>query len=332
MKTIIVILLLCMNSISNAQYLIPYNQNGQFGLCNTEGELKLTPQYQSVGFFNKELNGYLIEKESRYGLLDKDLKPVIPAISIAPLASSGEWLVVFVSENEFHYYSKTTFQLVNKKTIGNQNNSGPVMPYDPNMANSPNFGWSREQVMLLFMEKHGNKSKEYHVVDATGYFQINEVEENGKGKPIGLFLARTKSFMLNNADSVRYISATWVPAKQTYYVIAKTGPEQYVTDANKAIVFPRKQYSRLYIMPEYIGFTADSIDNKKTANYYIINSGKVIENKFSDFRHTRTLTIDNRRFDIFSVTINNYYQHKSQRVLIGENGKPYFSVDFEYNN
>nr|WP_314492436.1 WG repeat-containing protein [uncultured Chryseobacterium sp.] len=312
-----------------AQNLIPYNNNGKYGLCDTEGKIALEPVYDDTRFFSSEINGYPIKKDGKYGVLNKDLKTVIAFISIAPVTENTDGYTVYFSENELHYYSKN-YQLVKKRMIDNMPNSyGPVTT-----SGSDHYSdhFTNEKVLELFKKKYSKKGA-YQVVAANStYYSICSENTSGKCISTAVFLPRTTTFLLNNEEK-EYQNVTWNPGTSKYYIIVKNGTKEYVIDQDEKIIFPEKEYERLYVVKNYIGYKEkNSASEKNVTHYFMISSGKTIENKFSSFDPAKSLMIDGKNFDIFKAKVNNYDLHKSQDVYIGENGKQYFKVDFTFDN
>ncbi len=312
-----------------AQNLIPFNNNGKYGLCDTEGKILLEPIYDDTRFFSSETNGYPIKKEGKYGLLNKDLKTVIPFISIEPIVESSDGYIIYFSEKELHYYSKN-FKFVKKRVVENIPNSyGPVTT-----AASDQYSdhFTNEKVLELFKKKYGKKGA-YRVVSANStYYDICLENANGKCISVAVFLPRTSMFLINNEEK-EHENVTWNPGTAKYYIKVKNGTKEYVIDQDEKIIFPAKEYERLYVVKNYIGYKENnSASEKNVTHYFIISSGKTIENKFSSFDPVKSLMINGKNFDIFKARLNNYDLHTSQDVYIGENGKPYFKVDFAFDN
>ena len=311
-----------------AQNLIPFNNGGKYGLCDIEGKLLLDAKYDETRFFSTKTNGYAVQENGKYGLMDKDLKLVIPFLSINPISESKDGYLVYISDKEVQYYSKN-YQLTQKKTLENRTgNHGPLESVkDDDFSDS----YSNEIVLALFNKKYPGKGK-INVVSAdnTYYELCSKTESNCK--PLGIFLPRTSVFLMNN-EKDEYKNVTWNSTISKYIILVKNGSEQYVIDQDKKVIFPSKEYDRLYIQKNYIGYKAKNSSSKKSVtHYYIISSGTTIENKFSSFDLAKTLMIDGRKFEVFRATINDYKNHRSDHVYIGENGKSYFKVDYEFDN
>jgi hypothetical protein len=313
----------------NAQNLIPYNDNGKYGLCDINGKIELEPIYSDTNFFSVKTNGYAVQKDGKYGLLNKDLKIVIPFVSIEPITGNDNGYVIYFSENELHYYSKS-YQLVKKRMLEQTSESyGPVTA---DYASDTPDHFTNEKVLELFKKKYPKKGK-YNVVSANNtYYRICSENENGECISLAVFLPKISVFLINN-EQKEYQSVTWNPGTSMYHILVKNGTKEYVIDQNEKTVFPAKEYDRLYVLKNYIGYKDKNSSSKKSVtHYFIISSGVTIENKFSSFDPVKSLLIDGKNFDIFKAKINNYDLHQSQDVYIGENGKPYFKVDFTFDN
>ncbi|ASK29049.1 hypothetical protein CEY12_02520 [Chryseobacterium sp. T16E-39] len=332
MKTYLLALLIGTGSWVSAQdNLIPYNKNGVFGLCDIKGDIKVKPQYSNISFFNERTGGYIIRNYEKYGLINKQLKEVIPPNSSEPIFSAGENRVGAVIGNEIIFYDKNSFQEVKRQKI-EPSNQEPGMPITAQYPDRT--GPSREEVIALFKKKYGNKYKaeRFNAVSANETYFDLEVFAEGKSKSIGLFLPKTNTFLLDEGDNT-YSSAVWIPSKNSYYItVIDTTKRKSVITEDKKVIFEPKEYKRLYVMPTYIGYSEPNESSDKAANYYIINSGKAIKNQFSDFRSSGLLTVDGKGFQVFSADIENPDLHKSQKIYIGENGEQYFEVDFKYGN
>jgi WG containing repeat len=86
-KFLLIVILLKVVYCSNAQYttnlnsfMIPYNEKGNWGYCDTSGKVLLNPIYDSIGFFigsNTRIYQMAItKKNNKYGVLGKDLKEI----------------------------------------------------------------------------------------------------------------------------------------------------------------------------------------------------------------------------------------------------------------
>ncbi|MDR6922477.1 hypothetical protein [Chryseobacterium sp. 2987] len=311
-------------SNASAQDLIPYNKNEKFGLCDIHGKIKLEPQYNDISFFKPKLNGYSIEKDGKFGLMNQALQTVISPLADQPIFGSGEHLIA-KSGNELIYYDKNYKETQRRQLNTSAKESGLVYPADyPQQS-----GYSREEVLKMFKEKFGNKYKavELNVVSANNtYFHIESFSE-GKRKSEGLFLPKTKTFMLNDGQ-ISYQSAVWIPSKKCYYIKIKQGNDKGVITHDGKTVFESKQYSYLAVMPNYIAYTEPGTTTGTIAFYYMISSGKSIENEFSSFRYSTTVSDQGKEFEVFSAVVENPDLHKSAQVFIGENGMKYYDLDF----
>lgn len=309
------------------QNLIPYNKNGLIGLCDLNGKIIVRPAYSWISFYKDRLNGYPTQKGERYGLICKETDHEIPPVSEEPIAATAEYLVA-IRNNELVYYTRADFTEV--KTASLEATSQEARPQVPPSNNPTLLKFSREKVLQLFTQTYPNNFNP-DSINAFGvnsdYFQVT-ARVNGKPSYIAIFLPQTETFLLNTEDIV-YNAATWVPSKKTYFITtASMDQKTSVITSEKQVILPAKNYARLTVMPEYIGFSADN--GKRNEFYYLINSGKTIKNRFSDFRFAATISDNGKPFDIFSVSIENTERHRSERVMIGENGKEYFEVDFPF--
>ncbi|MBV6881448.1 WG repeat-containing protein [Epilithonimonas ginsengisoli] len=328
MKLYSAIIFVLINLNLSAQNLIPFNDGGKYGLCDIEGKLLLEPKYDETRFFSAKTNGYAVQENGKYGLMDKDLKLVIPFLSINPISESKDGYLVYISDKEVQYYSKN-YQLTQKKNL--ESRTGTYGPLETIKDEDFSDSYSNEKVLALFNKKYPNKGK-INVVSANNtYYELCSKTE-GDCNPLGVFLPRISVFLMNNEKDV-YKNVTWNPTISKYIILVKNGSEEYVIDQDKKVIFPSKEYDRLYIQKNYIGYKDKNSSSKKSVtHYYIISSGTTIENKFSAFNPAKTLTIDGRKFEIFRATINDYKTHRSDNVYIGENGKSYFKVDYEFDN
>lgn len=328
MKLYSAIIFVLINLNLSAQNLIPFNDSGKYGLCDIEGKLLLEPKYDETRFFSAKTNGYAVQENGKYGLMDKDLKLVIPFLSINPISESKDGYLVYISDKEVQYYSKN-YQLTQKKNL--ESRTGTYGPLETIKDEDFSDSYSNEKVLALFNKKYPNKGK-INVISANNtYYELCSKTE-GDCNPLGVFLPRISVFLMNNEKDV-YKNVTWNPTISKYIILVKNGSEEYVIDQDKKVIFPSKEYDRLYIQKNYIGYKDKNSSSKKSVtHYYIISSGATIENKFSAFNPAKTLTIDGRKFEIFRATINNYKTHRSDNVYIGENGKSYFKVDYEFDN
>ncbi|MDF2930952.1 MAG: hypothetical protein K0R36_283 [Chryseobacterium sp.] len=328
MKLIFTCLIVLSSFISKAQNLIPFNDNGKYGLCDTEGKILLEPIYSDTDFFSSKTNGYSVKKDGKYGLLNKDLKAVIPFISVEPISKTADGYAVYFSEKELHYYSND-YQLLKKRVLESTPNTySPVTAEYANQSDS----YTNEKVLELFKKKYAKKGT-YNVVSANNtYYSICSENENGKCSPLAVFLPRISAFLINDGEK-EYKSVTWNPGTSKYYILVQTGTKEYVIDQDQKTVFPAKEYERLYVMKNYIGYKEKNSSSKKSiTHYFILNSGVTVENKFSSFDPAKSLSVNGKNFDVFKAKINNYDSHQSQNVYIGENGKQYFKVDFTFDN
>lgn len=261
--------------------------------------------------------------------MNKDLKLVIPFTSINAISETSDGYLVYISEKEVHYYSKN-YQLIQKKTLENRSvNYSPLeIVKDEDISHS----YSNEKVLDLFNKKYPGKGN-INVVSANNtHYELCSKTDEGKCKPLGVFLPKISVFLMNDETAV-YKNVTWSPSISKYLILVENGSEKYVIDQDKKVIFPAKEYDRIYIQKNHIGYKDKNSSSKKSVtHYYIISSGTTIENKFSSFNPAKTLTIDGKKFDIFRAKINNYKTHKSDDVYIGENGKSYFKVDYEFDN
>ncbi|MCJ8154757.1 WG repeat-containing protein [Chryseobacterium sp. SSA4.19] len=329
MKRCFTYLIVLVSFSLTAQNLVPYNDKGKYGLCDINGKILLEPIYSDTDFFSVKTNGYSVKKEGKYGLLNKDLKVVIPFISINPVIGTDDGYIVYFSENELHYYSKN-YQLLKKRMLEKTSDSyGPVTT---DYAADKRDHFTNEKVLELFKKKYPRKGK-YHVVSANNtYYRICSENDKGKCTALAVFLPKASVFLISD-EQKEYHNVTWNPGTSMYYILVKSGTKEYVIDQNEKTVFPAKEYDRLYIFKNYIGYKDKNSSSKKSVtHYFIISSGVIIENKFSSFDPVKSLTVEGKNFDIFKATINNYDLHQSQDVYIGENGKQYFKADFTFDN
>lgn len=329
MKSLFTCFIILSGIASKAQNLIPFNDNGRYGLCDTEGKILLEPVYSDTYFFSSKINGYSVKKDGKYGLLNKDLKVVIPFISLEPISKTADGYVIFFSEKELHYYSKD-YRFLKKRTVENMPDSYGSVMVDYTSGNSDNY--TNEKVLELFKKKY-SKKEEYNVVSVNStYYSICSQNGSGKCSPLAVFLPKSSAFLINDGEK-EYTNVTWDPGSSKYYIIVKSAAKEYVIDQDQKTVFPAKEYERLYVLKNYIGFKEKNSSSKKSVtHYFILNSGVTIENKFSSFDPVKSLSVKGKNFDVFKATINNYDSHKSQNVFIGENGKQYFKVNFTFDN
>lgn len=329
MKIYSFLIFLLINVSLPAQNLIPFNNNGKYGLCDTEGKLLLEAKYDDTNFFSPKTNGYPVKENGKYGLMDKDLKLVIPFISINPISESKDGYLVYISDKEVHYYSKN-YELKQKKTFeGRTGNYGLLANVtDDDFSDS----YSNEKVLALYNKKYPGKGN-INVVSANNtYYELCKKSSEGACNPVGVFLPKISAFLLND-DKAVYKNVTWNPVISKYIIIVKNGTDQYVIDHDKTVILPPKEYDRIYIKKNHIGYKAKNSSSKKSfTHYYIISSRTIIENKFSSFDSAKTMTVGGKKFDIFRAKINDYKRHRSDDVYIGENGKSYFKVDYEFDN
>lgn len=315
-----------------SQNLIPYNNNGKIGLCDIDGKILLDPIYDNVNFYSTKTKGYSVQKDGKYGLFNVDLKLVIPFISVKPIVENNNGYIIYPSVKEIHQYSNT-YQFIKSLGLPKAAQNSRLYSISPSENNAEPQLYNNDDVLQLFRQKYAKKQQKYHVVEANNtYFDISENLESGKYVNVGLFLPKIKTFFINTPEEI-YKTATWNPSTSQYYILVKNGNNQSVIDQNKTIIFPSKEYSGLFVNQSYIGYKdKNDTSTKSVTHYFIINSGKTIKNQFSSFDPIKTLTIDGKNFDIFLATINNYKTHQSESVYIGENGKQYFSVDFELDD
>lgn len=329
MRLIVFFVLINALSIVNAQELIPYNKNEKFGLCDIHGKLKVEPQYHSLSFFNPKLNGYSIEKDEKYGLMDRNLQMVISPIADQPIFGSEDYLIA-KDGNELIYYDKSYKEIKRQNLTPSGKEKEVVYPVYPT-ENSQHLGYSREEVLKMFKEKFANKYKDSELNAFSSnntYFKIQSFSQ-GKRKEEGLFLPKTKTFLLND-NEITYQSAVWVSSKKCYYIkIMQTGGNKGIITHEGTTVFEPKQYSYLALMPNYIAYNAEPSTNTGTiAYYYIISSGNSVKNEFSNFRYSTTVLDNGKEFEVFSVVVENPKLHTSTQVFIGENGIKYYDLDF----
>lgn len=325
MKFILSLIFIGMQVTLNAQNLIPYNKNGKYGLSDTKGNLKVEPQYTYISFYKEKLKGYSIENNGRFGLMSKNLQIVIPLTADQPIFDNGEHFIAKVGR-ELIYFDSNYKEVKRQQLDTSEQKNGLVYPADY----PPQLGYSREEVLSLFKEQYGTKYTSEHlniVVANNTYFIIESLAE-GKRKIEGLFLPKTKAFLLNN-DQTNYRSAVWVPSKNDYYIsITDTANHKGVMTQDGKTIFELKDYPYLAVMPNYIAYTEPGDTSGKIAFYYIISTGKPLKNEFSYFRYFTSILDDGKPFEVFSSTVNNPRLQKGEQVFIGENGTKYYEFDF----
>lgn len=317
-KTLLFLFLFFLLNNIYAQNLIPFYKQGNFGLCDYDGNIVIEPIYDYVTFYKKDIEGYLIQKNGRYGLLDKNLK-VIFEPQFTNTISKIENRYVVENSNSVEYYSSETFKLISIETLTNENNFISHRPYSPRKEEEI-FTHNRASVLKAFLVKTKLAENKYRVVDNNGtFFSIYDNETN---KKIGIFLPKSEIFFIDDENST-YFGPRWIPSKQKYFLQVETKFGISVIDEDKNVVLPEKSNTSYFINSNHIEIYENN-GNIETKLLYILNSKKIIENKYDGFRFAETIFVKNKPFDIFLTDKVNRKTNYYDKCFIGENGKEFF--------
>lgn len=312
---ILSILVSCQIFSQEQEKYIPFRKGKLWGLCDANKFIVVQPQYNSISWYDSSVGGFHAQKNSKFGIIDRNATSVMPFISEEPITVINDNYVVFDGLGYYNYSMKTKMRLDHfvqhdAFPVNDRWNRGEDPFYVNNNFKPAILQWADlDEEDLLMMKPYEDQSV-YQI-----NFKYNFLEIISKDSHIGLYIPKIKK-LYKSTPEIAYVG--WQFYKGKPYILTTNSSQLFgMTDEFSKEIFSIKYASISMSDTDNLIFLSepDPKDPKSLIFKTIFPNNKILDGTFQPHG---IVTRNGHAFKLYYTIIN------GEKNYAGEDGTLYF--------